>query len=317
MKAGDIQECLNRLPNLSAWPEVKELFPNPEDNIRLDWLLPTFSLQSVGASEVNPMPLISALACLQISIILVDDILDNDPRGKHEEMGVGRTANLALALQSAAHLLLQDLTLPIHRINLISTSLQQMAYLTAVGQEVDVSEITDESSYWALVQAKSTPFYAAALETGAIAGGATEADCRAIGRIGAIFGEIIQIMDDVTDAFVTPAKPDWQRQNNNLLILYAKTANHPQQQLFHNCLNNINQPEILETAQSVLISSGAVSYGIYHIVQRYIEAKSIVYSSDLKETIVLLDLLKQQILPILKFLNNIGADVSTALDCFE
>ncbi len=50
--------------------------------------------------------------------------------------------------------------------------------------------------------------------------------------LGVRFGEIIQIMDDLDDAFQSPAKPDWQRQDNNLAILYAKTADHPAQAQF-------------------------------------------------------------------------------------
>ena len=40
--------------------------------------------------------------CLQLSIMLVDDILDDDPRGFQIDKGPGWAANLALALQSAA-----------------------------------------------------------------------------------------------------------------------------------------------------------------------------------------------------------------------
>lgn len=309
MRVEDVYNRLKRIPNSRVWPEIDELFPNRSDMVRLDWMLPTYSMRAVGTTNLDPLPLISALACLQISIILVDDILDDDPRGKHKDMGIGRAANLALALQAVAQLLSQDLSLQDERINSINTSMQRMAYLTAVGQELDVQEITDETSYWELVQAKSTPFYASALEIGALAGGASVNVCSNMYHIGCILGEMIQVMDDLTDAFEIPAKPDWVRQNNNLIILYAKTAFYPEQLEFITCLQRIDDLSALKSAQSILVSSGAVSYGVYHILERYKQARDLINRTNLHDSSIILELFNQQIRPVIRLLVKIGADI--------
>lgn len=313
MQVGDVCDQLQSVPRLDTWPEVDTLFSDRTAPIRLDWKLPIYSIQAVNRNKPDPLPLVSALACLQMSIILIDDILDNDPRGKHLEMGTGRAANLALALQSAAHLLVQKLDVPATDKNLLSTSLQRMAFQTTVGQEIDVHEILDEAAYWNLVQAKSTPFYGTALEIGALAAGAPTETCAAIYRVGAIFGEIIQIMDDITDAFLRPAKPDWTRQNNNLIILYAKTARHPAQQRFLAYLTTIDTPGILDEAQNVLIESGAVSYGVYQIIDRFEEACSILQTANVDDSMAITKILYQQIAPLRSFLAELGLDIPSTL----
>lgn len=306
MNVKDVYTQLRKLPNIDIWPEIETLLADHDELVRLDWRLPTYSLQALGNDSFDPLPLVSALACLQISIILVDDILDHDPRGKHHEMGVGRTANLSLALQAAAHLLVQQLPLTGSTRNEISSSLQRMAYLTSVGQEIDVQDIVDETSYWNLVKAKSTPFYAAALESGAIAGKASDAACAAIYQFGALFGEIIQIMDDITDAFEVPPKPDWERQNNNLIILYAKTADHPEQAAFLDALMKFREPSALKLAQSLLVSSGALSYGVFHIADKFQQAKAIICEASIHDSDVLIKLLKQQIRPVVSMIEKFG-----------
>ena len=309
MQVRDVFNLFMKLPGFDMWPEVQDLFPDQESFVRMDWRLPVYSIEAVDLERPDPLPLVSALACLQVSIILVDDILDEDARGKHNEMGTGRAANLALALQSASHLLVQDMALPAERLNRLTTSLQKMAYRTAVGQEIDVNEIANEADYWALVQAKSTPFYGTALEIGAITAGASPQMCQAIYEVGSVFGEIIQIMDDITDAFEQPAKPDWIRQNNNLVILFAKTALHTRQGQFHTYLSDIATPESLAKAQSLLIESGAVSYGIYHIFDRYHRAQAILREAGVPHDITITGLLKQQIKPLLSLLSKINVDV--------
>ncbi len=66
----------------------------------------------------------------------------------------------------------------------VSTCLQEMALATAAGQELDMQPIVGEAGYWQLVSAKSTPFYAAALESGAILGGVSETARHAIRESG-------------------------------------------------------------------------------------------------------------------------------------
>lgn len=304
-----IHECLKTIPGLEVWPEVLSLFPDTDAPLRTDWALPFYSLRAAGQSDTIALPIAAALACIQISIMIVDDILDDDPRGKHVEMGSGRAANLALALQAAAHLAVDTLDTSTDRRHAIATCLQTMALATASGQEIDTQPITGEDAYWRLVSAKSTPFYAAALESGAILGGTDEATQRVVRSIGVHLGEIIQIMDDLEDAFQSPPKPDWKRQNNNLVILFAKTAEHPERTHFLECLSQIDYPGHLQAAQQILINCGAVSYALYEIIQRYHSNMTMLRGSTFLEPQPIVDLHNLQMRPLIQLLLTIGVPI--------
>ncbi|MBP7962858.1 MAG: polyprenyl synthetase family protein [Caldilineaceae bacterium] len=309
MQTKDILTLLENLPGLLVWPEVQRLLPDPDAPLRADWVLPLYSIRALGGDESNMLPLAAALACVQMSIILVDDILDDDPRGHHLSMGSGRAANLALALQSAAHLVIKHGNLVPARIPAIGDCLQAMAFATAVGQEMDVGIIADEEDYWQLVRAKSTPFYASAFELGAVAAGATGQQRTAINEVGMLFGEIIQLLDDLDDAFGVPAKPDWTRQNNNLVILFAKTANHPEHEEFVELLKEIHEFGKLDRAQEICIQAGSVSYCIYQIVSRIGQVKESLKQSGVLTSDPILDVFRQQLLPLKYLLHRIGVEI--------
>lgn len=309
MQTKDILILLKNLPELLVWPEVQRLFPDPDAPLRTDWMLPLYSIRALGGNELNMLPLAAALACVQMSIILVDDILDDDPRGHHISMGSGRAANLALALQAAAHLVIKHGNLAPERIPAIGDCLQTMAFATAAGQEMDVGIIAGEDDYWQLVRAKSTPFYASAFELGAIAAGASTQQRTAINEIGMLFGEIIQLLDDMDDAFAMPAKPDWTRQNNNLVILFAKTANHNERDEFIELLNEIHEPDSLARAQEICIQSGSVSYCIYQMVSRIGQVKECLKQSNIPVFDPILDIFRHHLLPLEYLLHRIDVEI--------
>ena len=57
--------------------------------------LTTAGCMSLKGSKEELLFVIAALYSFQKSIILVDDILDNDPRGEHILIGEGQASNLA------------------------------------------------------------------------------------------------------------------------------------------------------------------------------------------------------------------------------
>ena len=91
----------------------------------------------------------------------------------------------------------------------VTASLAHLALATALGQHLDVQHLEGEANYWKVVRAKSTPFYGAALHVGALLGNATPEVAEGMRDLGVLLGEIIQIHDDLLDAFHTPANPDW------------------------------------------------------------------------------------------------------------
>jgi len=107
ISSAQLRDAVLALPAMAAWPDAAAVFPaRPDEPLRFDWQLPVLACRAVGGSEEAALPAAAAVACLQISIILADDVLDQDPRGAHHRLGVGRTANLALAFQAAALALL-------------------------------------------------------------------------------------------------------------------------------------------------------------------------------------------------------------------
>jgi octaprenyl-diphosphate synthase len=223
----------------------------------------------------------AAIACLQISIMLVDDILDDDPRGEHLRQGVGPTANLAQAFQAAAFRLLDNPNLPAEAQANGAAALARASLATAFGQQLDVQNLTGEENYWRLVAAKSTPFYGLAYQLGALLGGAPAAVADALYRLGLLIGEIIQVEDDLGDALEIPANPDWSHGRNNLLLLYAATAEHEEQAHFQELLATIEQPGALDEAQAILQRSGAISFAAYQLLARYRQARALLAELEL------------------------------------
>lgn len=266
-----LHAAITALPEVAAWPDLLQLLDErivKPGIVRYDWQLPALACEAVGDSDTDPTPAAAAIACLQMSIQLADDILDDDPRGEHRRLGAGKTANLTLGLQAAAFRLITQSGLAPDACRCACDGLAWMALETARGQHLDASNLQGEANYWAVVRAKSTPFYGFALELGAIFGGASPEVSLALRDLGQTLGEIVQIKDDLEDALETPANPDWGQGRNNLLILYTRTAPHPERERFIELAARADQLESLHQAQQLLLASGAVSYSVYQIARR-------------------------------------------------
>ncbi len=308
-----LKEQVLALPEVAAWPEMAGVFDNLGNKPRGDWELPARACQAVGGDPTVTLPGAAALACLQISIILVDDMLDDDPRGDYRRLGHGPTANLALAFQAAGFRLIERAPVEAGPRAAASASLAWMALATSLGQNWDVQNQGNERDYWTVVRAKSTPFYGAALHVGALLGQAAPSVADGLREFGLLLGEIIQIQDDLTDAFHTPAKPDWRRGRNNLAILYALTTDHPYSAQLDELLPRVDEPEALAEAQRLLIRCGAVSYCVYQLMSRYQQARRLLGGLALATPAPMLEVLEQQVQPVLHFLQKAGADLPTDL----
>ena len=88
-------DYLLTLPIFDSWDEMRTILQRASSTRPRDWQLPVIACQAAGASAEKAVPASAALACAQISIILVDDMLDDDPRGEYHRIGTGRASNLA------------------------------------------------------------------------------------------------------------------------------------------------------------------------------------------------------------------------------
>lgn len=285
-------------PEVSAWPELIEVWHHYAQNAH-SWRLPELACQAVGGEMERVVPMITAVGCCHISIVLVDDILDDDPKGLYQRLGVGEAANFGLAFQSIAYKIVQQVAEAMGWDTAVKQQiLAELIHLnlkTAYGQHLDVQEILTEEHYWATVAAKSTPYYGAGFYLGALASGADEAVAAQLRQFGLLIGKLIQVSDDLADAYQIPAAPDWQRGTGNLAVLYARLAAHFDKNRFEELLLQIDDLAALEEAQQILLQSGAVSYCIYHLLQTAKEARSVLNECALEQPLLLQQFLAERV----------------------
>ena len=80
-----------KLPVTYNWPEMVEIFHSKAAKKPAGWKLAHLACESVGGEDEWCVPAVAAVGCMQISIIYIDDMLDEDPRGKHLEIGSAAT----------------------------------------------------------------------------------------------------------------------------------------------------------------------------------------------------------------------------------
>jgi hypothetical protein len=117
-----------------------------------DWLLPLIAWAAVGGDIQNAYPAITAIACAQISIILIDDRLDADPRGEYQRLGMPAAANLAAAFQAIGlEALMQSGNGQSPALQLTTPqSVNPMPDTTAYGQYLDILNPASEPDDWLL-----------------------------------------------------------------------------------------------------------------------------------------------------------------------
>ena len=299
-------DYLLTLPIFDAWAEMKMILQRAASMQPRDWQLPVIACQAVGESAEKAVPASAALACAQISIILVDDMLDEDPRGEYQCIGHGRASNLALAFQAASmDALIASCTSSSVRQDALD-SLNRMMLTTAHGQELDVQNPEDEASYWRVVENKSAPFYGCALHLGALFAEARADTAQNLERLGRIYGEMIQLHDDLNDTMASPANPDWLQKRKPLPILFALTVKHPDQTRFAELYEDVSVGNALQEAQEILIRCGAVSYCVDQLIRRHQIAREILNKTPLVNQEIVDSLIEGVIAPVWKLFESLG-----------
>jgi octaprenyl-diphosphate synthase len=298
-----IVDYISKLPVLKEWNEAKSLMDHAAALQPRDWHLPIITCKAVGGSEEAAIPACAAIACAQVGIILIDDLLDEDPRGEYHRLGMAQTANyaaalLAMAVQSVYRSPAQS-SIKLSAVR----GLNQMIATVAFGQYLDTKNSGTEAAYWEVVQTKSAPFFGTALELGAFFGGARTNIVRKLAKVGGLYGEMIQIHDDLNDCMTEPAGPDWIKDRLSLPILFAQTVDHPERARFHELKKRVSDLETLHEAQSIIIHCGAVSYCINELMYRYQTAHKILARMNLTNPDPMNKLLEDLIAPVRKFID--------------
>jgi geranylgeranyl pyrophosphate synthase len=171
---------------------------------------------------------------------------------------------------------------------------------------MDIQNPEDEVSYWQVVENKSAPFYGCALHLGALFGGAETDAARSLERLGQLYGEIIQIHDDLNDTMAVPANPDWVQGRKPLPILFALTVKHPDQARFLKLHQNISNENALQEAQEILIKCGAISFCVDQLLRRYQTAQDIFSKTPLRDKWAVGSLIEAVIAPVWKLFETLG-----------
>jgi geranylgeranyl pyrophosphate synthase len=183
-----------------------------------------------------------------------------------------------------------------------------MFLTTALGQFWDVQPPADESAYWRIVRTKSSPFFGAALHLGALFGGASEGVAAKLERVGSLYGEMIQIHDDLSDTLASPAGPDWIEGRSPLPILFAESVDHPDRSRFLKLRQETADEGALREAQEILIRCGAVSYCVDQLLRRNQAAQEALREIALVRPGLIESLLEELVAPVWKLFD--GLEVS-------
>jgi len=302
------------VPEVAAWPQMAEMIGRATHEAwRSLWDYPFIACRAVGGREEAVIPAAAAIFCSLASVHLVDDMLDDDPAGDYHRLGVGNTANLALAFQAAGHQVLDDPGLDGAVRSEAQALFARTSLATAFGQNLDTRQMRTEEEYWETVEAKKPPLFGGAFYLGARLGGATAEVALQLERLGGLIGLFIQVSDDLGDSLKTPAGADWNRRFNNLAILYALTADHPEREAFDRVSANATDPGSLDIAQKILLRCGAVSYCALKLIELSRQARELLTRIPLHDVKPIEHLLGVQMEPLDRLFRSIGIETPALL----
>ncbi|MFL6259587.1 MAG: polyprenyl synthetase family protein [Thermoanaerobaculia bacterium] len=314
MRFDEIKNRVSSLSIISSWPQMLVLIERVVHRESLSvWEHPVAACRAVGGREADVLPASAALLCSMISIHLVDDMLDDEPCGDFRYLGVGRTANLALAFQAAGHRLLEEAVAPAAVRAALQASFAQMSLATCLGQDLDSRELASEEEYWRVVGTKTPPLFCEALRMGALLGGAPASTADQLADLGRVLGCFIQVSDDVTDVLETPARADWNRPSNCLPLLFALTAAHAERDEFLRLSARAGEPEALAEAQKILFRCGAISYCTLKLIELAREARERLARLPLRDPEPIEHLLEVHMRPLCSLLEKVGVEDPLAL----
>jgi geranylgeranyl pyrophosphate synthase len=314
MDVEEVRAQVLALPEVQAWPDMAKIFERSVVEPNQVWEWPYRACKAVGGEESLAASSAAAILCMILSILLVDDMLDEDPRGVHHQLGDAITANISFAFQAASFRMIAKTPVDAGRRAAVMEGFAQMGLTMAYGQDLDARNLSGEENYWKVTHAKSSSYFGTAMFAGAIMGNASPEIAKQLYTLGAMTGDVIQIHDDLKDALETPANPDWKQGRNNLLFLYAQTADHPDRERFLALRSQVDDPTALREAQQILMRCGAVSYGLYHICQRYTASLKMLEDTQLADPLPLKEVILKYIIPLVEMLKELGVAIPPELE---
>ena len=311
-----LARLLEIYPCLANWKSLQQsIIHSSQRTTYFD--LPTYGCQAAGLFNEQLHDVAQAtLLYLHTSIVIIDDILDGELVRWQGNLTNGEASNMASVLQAAGgQLILESSATPLAKLRALE-AYNQAIVATGYGQHRDVSlSNNSEEAYWQNVTAKSVPFFKLALQIEAMLVGASDETCAALTFLGTLYGEMVQIQDDLRDTMESAVSPDWLKAVPPLPILFAEQVAHPERAAFLKLRKNIEKPGNLYRAQQILVRCGAISYVLDQLMQRYAAAITFFENCDILQNTPLYKAFRKLVDPVQELM--MFADIPSFVDDFE
>lgn len=214
------------------------------------------------------------------AVHLLDDVQDEEAGGLHMRIGAGRVFNLSQLAALDAMEVVNKAGFDDERWAAAIAALGRGLRETARGQvmELEAAAAGRTDDFWAVVDAKTPPLVATALELGALVAGATPAAASDLVQLAVPAGRLIQIHDDITDAIGQKSGSDWRRPHANLLMAYSLSG--PRGPEFAALAAAATNVESINAARHFLLADGALSYAMHALRATIDDAAGVIAGLD-------------------------------------
>jgi geranylgeranyl diphosphate synthase type I len=235
--------------------------------------------RAVGGDDSKAVPLAVAIEYIHNFTLIHDDLMDGDEvrRGMPTiHVGYGEaTAILAGdALFAKAYQIMSNLDIPAERMRDVLKYVSQAVWDLARGQQMDVNnegQIVSEEVYLETIKLKTSVLFAAAAAGGAIIGGASPEEVKAINQYAIDLGLGFQMFDDYLGIAGDSSKTgksvgnDIRKGKCTCMVTHTISSIKDPELLkeFESILGNINATdEQCARAKSIMEQAGAVEYNL-------------------------------------------------------
>lgn len=200
------------------------------------------------------------LAALIEAIKIIDDVQDEEPQCLATEVGVEEALDVAMGALAWSLELTAALPFAGASWRAAAVAIGRGVRETAIGQLFEITADGGFDEFWQMVDCKTPPLVATALELGALAAGADPDRAAALRRLAIPLGRMLQIGDDCHDA-LGPNAADWRTPALNLLMRFTLAGSRGPE--LAELLRNAEDPASLRAAQILLLRDGALGYAMH------------------------------------------------------
>jgi geranylgeranyl diphosphate synthase type I len=275
---------------------------------RLRPLLATVASEAVGGKTDAALPFGVALEMVHNFTLVHDDVMDEDETRRgiktvHAAFGVPEAILSGDALFARAFEVVLDSEVDDPKLVRLVDILARAVRLLAEGQQMDMDfedamKVTSDQ-YMKMIELKTAILYSAAAQGGAIVGGATDEQEKALAEYGRLMGLGFQIWDDVLDlesdqaTFGKPVLNDIRNGKKTLIVVQAlEDLKGPERMEFLSILGKKNATtKELERARDILEDVGAINHATKvadGLISGAKEKLSVLVDSPHKKTLIAL-----------------------------